>query len=453
MRLIVCLFFLAACATPLPIQVEQGAPPVTKAPLPMVVVREADVISEEAPPHGALGMSTAYRISDAAPGRTMEFRRRDLHPGSAIGEHVIAHDEVYYVLSGQGEVFSDGTTAHLTAGMAAYLYTGANVGIRQTGDDPLSLIISYPKSLGDDDALLVDLDRQPDETIPLWPDGPPGGVPDGLAQHYVIRDNPYGLVDRAFHDVTDPALAVFRPEHPDGSALLLIPGGGYKWVVVEKEGYEGARWFARRGTTVYVLSYRLPHQGWAAGPDTPLQDAQRAMRLIRARAGDSGIDPSRVMLMGFSAGGHLAGSLTTRFAAEVYAPVDAADTLSARPDASVLVYPVITLSQPHTHGSTSQNMIGATSDADTLAKYSVETSVPAGAPPVFILHAGDDDVVPVENALIAYDAFRKAGVKASLHIFEHGGHGFGLRGIDTDPLRVWPELVRDWGVSEGIFTD
>jgi len=159
------------------------------------------------------------------------------------------------------------------------------------------------------------------------------------------------------------------------------------------------------------------------------------------------------MAMGFSAGGHLAGSLTTRFAADVYAPVDAADMYSARPDASVLVYPVITLSQPHTHGSTSQNMIGATPDADTLKKYSVETSVPADAPPVFILHAGDDDAVPVENALMAYDAFRKAGAKTSLHIFEQGGHGFGLRGIDTDPLRVWPELVRDWGVSEGIFSD
>ena len=110
----------------------------------MVVVNEQDVRREEAPPHGQIGMSTAYRISDVAPGRTMEFRRRDLHVGAAIGEHVIAHDEVYYVLSGEGEVISDGVTARLTAGMAAYLYTGANVGIRQVGEAPLSLIISYP---------------------------------------------------------------------------------------------------------------------------------------------------------------------------------------------------------------------------------------------------------------------------------------------------------------------
>ncbi|MBT0671687.1 cupin domain-containing protein [Novosphingobium profundi] len=111
----------------------------------MAVIDEADTVREEAPPHGAIGMSTAYRISDAAPSpRTMEFRRRVLHPGSAIGEHPIAHDEVYYVLSGEGEVISDGQSARVRAGMAAYLYTGAVVGIRQLGEEPLSLIVAYP---------------------------------------------------------------------------------------------------------------------------------------------------------------------------------------------------------------------------------------------------------------------------------------------------------------------
>lgn len=113
-------------------------------PLPMVVVDDADVTREEAPPHGQIGMSTAYRISDVAPERTMEFRKRTLHPGSAIGEHIIHHDEVYYVVSGTGVVFSDGEEAELTTGMSAYLYDGANVGIRQTGDEPLTLIIAYP---------------------------------------------------------------------------------------------------------------------------------------------------------------------------------------------------------------------------------------------------------------------------------------------------------------------
>jgi mannose-6-phosphate isomerase-like protein (cupin superfamily) len=111
---------------------------------PMVIIDEKDVVREEAPPHGAIGMSTAYRISDAAPNRKMEFRKRVLHKGAAIGIHPIAHDEVYYVVSGEGEVESDGKTARLTAGMSAYLYDGAKVGIRQLGDTPLTLIISYP---------------------------------------------------------------------------------------------------------------------------------------------------------------------------------------------------------------------------------------------------------------------------------------------------------------------
>ena len=301
------------------------------------------------------------------------------------------------------------------------------------------------------DALIVDLDHQPDETVHLWPAGPPGGVPAGLAEHHVERANPYGLADRALLEVTDPTLSVFRPAHPDGSAILIIPGGGYKWVVVEKEGYEGARWFSRRGATVYVMSYRLPQQGWAGGPDTPLQDAQRAMRVIRARAGEDGIDPSRIMVMGFSAGGHVAGLLTTRFDANVYPATDAADALPARPDASVLVYPVITLSKPYTHAASRENMIGADPSPDDVAAHSVETAPPANAPPVFILHAADDPAVPVENALMAYQAFRAAGVPASLHIFEHGGHGFGLRGIDDDPLHAWPKLVIDWGRDAGIF--
>tara|TARA_R110000787_G_scaffold102192_5_gene208080 strand:- start:6901 stop:7737 length:837 start_codon:yes stop_codon:yes gene_type:complete len=276
-------------------------------------------------------------------------------------------------------------------------------------------------------------------------------VPDGLVEHYVERTNPFGLRDRAVLDVTVPTLSIFRPDNPDGSAILIIPGGGYKWVVVEKEGYEGARWFSRRGATVYVMSYRLPQQGWAGGPDTPLQDAQRAVRIIRSRASEDGIDPSRVMVMGFSAGGHVAGRLTTHFDATVYPATDAADTLSARPDASVLVYPVITLSQPYTHPASRENMIGADPLPDDITAYSVETAPPANTPPVFILHAADDTAVPVDNALLAYQAFRKAGVPTSLHIFEHGGHGFGLRGVDEDPLHAWPQLVIDWGRDEGIF--
>jgi acetyl esterase/lipase len=208
--------------------------------------------------------------------------------------------------------------------------------------------------------LLVDGDRQPDEDIELWPNGAPGGERVTLNEHIVHRQNPFNLVDRAAHEVTRPILSRFNAGTPDGSALLIIPGGGYSWVVIDKEGYEGARWFARRGVTTYVLRYRLPHQGWAAGPDTPLQDAQRAVRIVRARAAQDGVDPRRLTVMGFSAGGHVAGIVAARFGARVYEPIDAADELSAKPDLSALIYPVITMRAPHAHAGSRRNLLGET---------------------------------------------------------------------------------------------
>jgi acetyl esterase/lipase/mannose-6-phosphate isomerase-like protein (cupin superfamily) len=437
---------LAACQTPASAQLDQPAPTARR----MVVVNEQDVKVDQPPPHGAIGMSTAYRISDVAPGRTMEYRRRTLHVGAAIGEHGIDHDEVYYVLAGEGEVISDGETALLKPGMAAYLYDGAVVGIRQLGPEPLDLIISYPLKQADP-PLLVDPGREPDEVVQLWSSGPLGGQNVTLTEKVVERENPYNLPDRAAHDVTTPTLSIFKPAKPDGSAILIIPGGGYRWVVIDKEGFEGARWFSRQGATVYVLKHRLPHQGWAAGSDKPLQDAQRAIRLIRARATQDGIDAARVMVMGFSAGGHVAGSLATRFAASVYDPIDAADQLSARPDAAMLMYPVVTMKPGLAHAGSRTNLIGDSPSQAQADKYSLEVSPPRDTPPTLIMHAADDVSVPVENATLLFAALRQAGVPASLHVFETGGHGFGLRGLDNDPRAAWPSLVVDWGRKHGIF--
>lgn len=436
---------LSACAS---LSASHSIPP--PAARRMIVVNEADVVIDQPPPHGAIGMSTAYRISDAAPGRTMEFRRRVLHVGAAIGEHAIDHDEVYYVLGGQGEVISDGETRILTPGMAAYLYDGARVGIRQLGAEPLDLIISYPLKQADP-PLLVDAGREPDAVIALWPADPPGGARVKLTETIVERQNPYGLADRAAHDVTNPTLSIFRPEGPDGSAILIIPGGGYRWVVIDKEGSEGARWFSRQGATVYVLKHRLPHQGWAGGSDTPLQDAQRAIRIIRSRAQQDGIDPARVMVMGFSAGGHVAGSLATRFAVRAYEPVDAADAFSARPDAAMLMYPVVTMKPGLAHAGSRTNLIGETPSQDLADKYSLEVSPPRDTPPMLIMHAADDASVPVENSTLLFAALRAAGVSAALHVFETGGHGFGLRGLDNDPRAAWPSMVMGWGRAQGIF--
>lgn len=443
------VMLFGACASPSAVIAPAATAPSGDAPR-MVVVNERDVTVEQPPPHGAIGMSTAYRISDVAPDRTMEFRRRTLHVGAAIGEHPIDHDEVYYVLSGQGEVVSNGERKTLTSGMAAYLYDGAVVGIRQLGPEPLDLIISYPLK-PKDPPLLVDPGREPDAIIDLWPSGAPGSQNLSLVEKVVERDNPYGLPDRAAHDVTRPTLSVFKPQRPDGSAILIIPGGGYRWVVIDKEGFEGARWFSRQGATVYVLKHRLPHQGWSAGPDTPLQDAQRAIRLIRARAGADGIDPARVMVMGFSAGGHVAGSLATRFDAQVYAPADAADHLSARPDAAMLMYPVVTMKADIAHAGSREHLIGASPSDAMVAKYSLETAPPKTTPPTLIMHAADDASVPVENATLLFAALKSAGVPVALHVFETGGHGFGLRGLEGDPRAAWPRLVMEWGKAHGVL--
>jgi acetyl esterase/lipase len=312
--------------------------------------------------------------------------------------------------------------------------------------------IGPPAPEGPTDASLqVDRDRSPDEIITLWPDAPPGGIPEGLVEDVIERESDLGLRDRARLNITHPTLSMFHPKAPGRSSLLIIPGGGYERVVVDKEGYESARWFSLHGITTYVLSYRLPHQGWQAGPDTPLQDAQRAMRLIRDRSVAAKGEPDRIMVMGFSAGGHVAGSLATRFDADTYAPVDAADRWSARPDAATLVYPVATLRLPHTHDATRRNMLGDSPSENDLRKYSIESGPAKNAPPTLFLHASDDTAVPVENSLLAYAAFRRAGVEASLHVFSRGGHGFGLRGIDDLPVRIWPELVLHWGQAHGTF--
>jgi acetyl esterase/lipase len=291
---------------------------------------------------------------------------------------------------------------------------------------------------------------EPVENLPLWSSEPPGAPSILPREEVIFRTNPFNLTDRAAHNVARPLLGVFKPTNPNGAAILIIPGGGYSWVVMDKEGYEGAQYFAARGFVVYVLRYRLPHQGWAAGPDTPLQDAQRAMRLIRSRATQDKIDPSKIMVMGFSAGGHVAGSLAARFDTQITAPTDAVDRLSARPDLAVLMYPVVTMTTPFTHAKSRENMLGTAPNPEAIAKYSLETDPNPDAPPTFILHANDDAAVPVENALMLLSALRSAKVPVALHAFERGGHGFGLRGISGTPLEVWPDLVINWSLTHGF---
>ncbi|GGB71559.1 alpha/beta hydrolase [Blastomonas aquatica] len=291
---------------------------------------------------------------------------------------------------------------------------------------------------------------QPAETIDLWPGGAPGMPAKPLTETVNERSTDRLVTDRAVYGINAPRLAVFRPDRPNGAGVLITPGGGYRWVVVDKEGYEMGRWLAARGFTAFVLFYRLPGEGWAAGPNVALADAQRAMRLIRARAGDFAVDPERVSAMGFSAGGHLCADLATRFDASVYAPVDAADQLSAKPHSAAPIYPVISMTAPDAHSGSRELLIGKTASSALEAAHSPHLNVPANAPPVFLLHAEDDEVVPVNNALLLRAALKAEGVRVETHLFEHGGHGFGLRRAIGKPVEAWPELWRAWARTTGL---
>ena len=291
----------------------------------------------------------------------------------------------------------------------------------------------------------------PPETIDLWPSGAPSRPAKLPVETVKERSTDPAFNDRYVFGISRPRMAVFRPERPNGGAVLITPGGGYNWVVIDKEGYEMARWLAASGVTAFVLFYRLPHEGWSSGPNTPLADAQRAMRLIRHRAGSYGIDAKRVCAMGFSAGGHLCADLLTRFDARVYAPLDQADRLSARPDAAAPIYPVISMSAPTAHAGSRKNLIGESASADRERAYSPHLNVPENAPPTFLLHAEDDRSVVVENALLLRSALVAAKVPVETHLFPDGGHGFGLRLARGKSVEGWQELFLSWGRKQNLF--
>ncbi|MEH3123558.1 MAG: alpha/beta hydrolase [Sphingomonas phyllosphaerae] len=286
--------------------------------------------------------------------------------------------------------------------------------------------------------------RDPRETIDLWPGGAPGMPARAPVETVVERSTDPRQSDRAVHGIVRPRLVVFRPATPNGAAVLVTPGGGYRWVVIDKEGYEVGQWLSARGYTVFVLFYRLPGDGWAAGPDVALSDAQRAIRLIRARADAYGIDPGKVTAMGFSAGGHVCGDLATRFATATYAPVDAADRLSARPDRAAPIYAVQSMSAPLAHAGSRTLLIGSDAAPSQERAHTPAHNVTRDTPPCFLVHAEDDDVVPVGNTLEMRAALRAAGVSVETHLFAQGGHGFGIRKAADKPARAWLELFRTW---------
>ena len=288
----------------------------------------------------------------------------------------------------------------------------------------------------------------PTETIDLWPGIPPGAPLKLPTEQVHERSRLPSYNDRYVLGISRPRMAVFRPSTPNGGAVLIFPGGGYRWVVIDKEGYEMARWLAARGVTAFVLFYRLPAE---SGPDAPLADAQRALRIIRHRAASYGVDPGRVCATGFSAGGHVCASLLTRFATAVYSPVDGADRVSARPDGVAPIYPVISMSAPTAHVGSRAELIGEHASKALERKYNPSLHVQSDAPPTFLLHAEDDASVPVANTLMLREALMAARVPVETHLYPEGGHGFGLRLSKGHSVEGWQEVLWAWGVKRRLF--
>jgi acetyl esterase/lipase len=278
--------------------------------------------------------------------------------------------------------------------------------------------------------------------LPLWegtpPNSQPGGQPEERVEEYNI------LWVRHVHD---PRIEVRLPARGNatGQAVVVCPGGGYAGLAYDWEGTDIAGWLNSRGIAAIILTYRLPidgdvaHKKWLC----PLLDAQRAIRLTRAHAADWGIDPAKVGIMGFSAGGHVASTAGTHFDAGNPQAADPVDRLSSRPDFMVLVYPVISMREGITHEGSRVNLLGEHPSEELVHRYSNELQVTAETPPTFLVQAGDDTVVPVQNSLLFYEALLAHHVPAELHLYPHGGHGFSLA-LDKGRLQDWTQLCARW---------
>jgi acetyl esterase/lipase len=274
--------------------------------------------------------------------------------------------------------------------------------------------------------------------VPLWPDGAPsakGTDPD--------------------KDV--PSISLWLPpeERAMGSAVVVCPGGGYQMLALEHEGKQVAEWLNGLGIAAFVLKYRL---GPRYHHPAMLDDAARAIRTVRANATKWNVDPARIAIMGFSAGGHLASTASTHFSAGKADADDPVERQSSRPDRVILVYPVIALATPFGHSGSLRNLLGENPSKELIESLSNERQVTKETPPTFLAHTNADNGVPAENSLLFALALRKAGVPVELHLFERGAHGLGLGSgtpqfrIPPEPsFQVWPKLCETWLKNQGFL--
>ncbi len=229
-----------------------------------------------------------------------------------------------------------------------------------------------------------------------------------------------------------------------GKAVIICPGGGYGMLAYDWEGTEIAKWFNTRGVAAFVLKYRLPNsKSILKRYEAPLQDAQRAIRIIRYNANKWGINKDEIGVIGFSAGGHLAATLGTQFDNEIYEKDNMIDLESAKPNFMMLIYPVISMRFPITHKGSRLNLLGDNPNQTLVDQFSNELHVNSNTPKTFIVHSTDDKAVPVENSLAFYKALKKVGVEVEMHIYATGGHGYSLA-TGTPHLSTWTDRLAQW---------
>ncbi|MGB7395956.1 MAG: alpha/beta hydrolase [Pricia sp.] len=280
-----------------------------------------------------------------------------------------------------------------------------------------------------------------DTIIQLWPkDKIPNHIESDEEEEHVSEDI------LRISKVQEPTIEVYLPAKANatGQAMLIFPGGGYGILAYDWEGTDIAKFLNGKGIAGIVVKYRLPSDKFQTEKwNVPLIDAQRALRLVRSRAVDFNIDSDKIGVMGFSAGGHLASTLGTHFNEEVYESIDDADTQSARPDFMALIYPVITLTKKSKHSGSGKNLLGENPGKEMLTRFSNELQVTSETPPTLLVHATDDEAVPVENSLMFFQALKDKGVSATMHIYPKGGHGFSFARKDHH-LRGWTERLFEW---------
>jgi acetyl esterase/lipase len=282
--------------------------------------------------------------------------------------------------------------------------------------------------------------------LKVWPKGVPGSIRNDTYSEKVTESN--GIPSR-YEKVTDPSLTVFLPSagKATGTAVLICPGGGYGGLAFDHEGYAIARWLNDNGIAGIILKYRLPSdlimKDKSAGP---LQDAQEALRIIRRNKEHWKIDPNKIGVIGFSAGGHLASTLSTHYSEKVY---ENSDTTSARPDFSLLIYPVISFDAAFTHMGSRKNLIGDNPSKEAIDHFSNELQTTDKTPPAFLVHSSDDKAVPVKNSIVYYEGLIKNKITAEMHIFQKGGHGYGLS-VDNGTQASWPDLCIMWMKANGF---